>query len=40
MVLEKRAPDFAGMLTEFTDEEIDTFLRAFGDVAALKEKAE
>ena len=38
MVLEKRGIDFGGMLTEFTDEEIDSFLRAFGDVAALEEK--
>jgi hypothetical protein len=40
MVRENKGLDFGGMITEFTDEEIDTFLRAFGDVAALKEREE
>ena len=39
MVKEKSGIDFGG-ITEFTDEEIDIFLKAFGDVAALKERQE
>lgn len=38
MVLDKRGVNFEKMITEFTDEELDTFLRAFGDVATIKER--